>query len=131
MSGYLSGRLLGTSKICPHSRYCADIYRGSAPPPNPREPLPSSHRGAAHCTTPSEVSIRWSPCVYGGVDWRWGSLSHMANLKTDMSLSLRIVVGRSCSRRGGVVLNAVFQKDSFCTDFFPSTLYRKCIKFAP
>ena len=25
VSGYLSGRLLGTNKICPHSSYCADI----------------------------------------------------------------------------------------------------------
>ena len=25
MSEYLSGRLLGTSKICLHSSYCADI----------------------------------------------------------------------------------------------------------
>ena len=24
-----------------------------------------------------------------------------------------------------------FQKGSFCTDLFPNTLYRKCIKFAP
>ena len=38
-------------------------------------------------------------------------------------------VGRNFSR--GVVLSAIFQKGSFCTDLFCNTLYRKCIKLAP
>ena len=32
---------------------------------------------------------------------------------------------------GGVVLNVTFQKCSFCTDIFTSTLYGNCIKFGP
>ena len=31
---------------------------------------------------------------------------------------------------GGVVLNAKFQKGSFCIDLFPNTLDRKYVKFA-
>ena len=30
----------------------------------------------------------------------------------------------------GVILDAIFQKGSFCSDVFPYTLYRKYIKFA-
>ena len=32
---------------------------------------------------------------------------------------------------GGVVLNAILKKGSFCTDLFYNTLYRKCMEFAP
>ena len=33
--------------------------------------------------------------------------------------------------RGGVVLNVIFSKGSFCTDLLPNTLYRECIKNVP
>ena len=32
---------------------------------------------------------------------------------------------------GGVVLNVTYIKGYFCTNLFPNTLYRICIKFAP
>ena len=32
---------------------------------------------------------------------------------------------------GGVIKGIFFQKCSFCTDFFPNTLFRKCKQFAP
>ena len=39
-------------------------------------------------------------------------------------------VGKNLSRGGGV-LDETFQKGSLCTDLFPNTLCRKCIKFTP
>ena len=46
------------------------------------------------------------------------------------SFSFTRGVGRNFSM--GVVLNVFFfKKGSYCTDLFPNTLYRKCIKFGP